>query len=49
MLKFELPEQMVAIIGQALDKMPYGLVKATVDELQRQINEQRKPREDDRR
>lgn len=43
MLKFELSEQMVQIIGQALGAAPYQAVKPIIDELQRQIDAQ-KPR-----
>lgn len=44
MLKFELTEQIVVIIGRALGRCPYDEVAATINELQRQINEQRKPK-----
>ena len=43
MFKFELSEQMVVVIGRALEQMPYGVVRATIEELQRQINAQRQP------
>lgn len=40
MIKLELPDEMVQIIGVALDHMPHGQVRRTVDEIQRQINAQ---------
>lgn len=40
MMKFELSEQMVAIIGNALGAQPYNVVKQTIEELQKQINAQ---------
>ena len=40
MMKFELSEQMVAIIGNALGAQPYNIVKSTIEELQKQINAQ---------
>lgn len=45
MLKFELPEQMVAIIGKALGAQPFDLVKPVIDELQKQITEQQKAKD----
>jgi hypothetical protein len=42
MLKFELSEQAVAIIGKALGAQPYDAVAAVIAELQKQINEQQK-------
>lgn len=40
MLKFELSEQMVNIIGAALQKAPYEVVAPVIAELQKQINAQ---------
>jgi hypothetical protein len=40
MLKFELSDQMVAIIGAALGKQPYDMVAEVITELQKQINAQ---------
>lgn len=41
MIKLELSEQMIAIIGQALGRMPYEVVALTVLEVQKQINQQK--------
>ncbi len=41
MLKFELSEQMVAVISNALANGPYGQVAPVVAEMQKQINEQK--------
>lgn len=46
MFKFELTEQHVAIIGVALGKAPYETVAPVIAELQRQINEQKQPKEE---
>lgn len=43
MIKLELSEQHIAIIGQALGNAPYNVAAPVVAELQRQINEQQKP------
>jgi hypothetical protein len=43
MLKFELSEAMVNIIGRALGAQPHDAVRATIEELQKQINAQQKP------
>lgn len=43
MLKFELPPEMVAVIGKALGAQPHDAVRATIDELQKQINAQQQP------
>ena len=45
MLKFELSEQTVAIIGAALQKAPYEVVAPVIAELQKQINEQQNVRD----
>lgn len=45
MLKFELSEQMVAVIGAALGKAPYDAVATVIAELQRQINAQKQSME----
>jgi hypothetical protein len=42
MLKFELSEQALAIIGKALGAQPYDAVASVIAELQKQINEQQK-------
>lgn len=46
MLKFELSEQYVAIIGKALGAQPYDAVAPVIAELQKQINEQQKPQDE---
>lgn len=43
MLKFELSQQAIEVIGHALGRMPYDTVCTVIAELQRQINEQQKP------
>ncbi len=43
MLKFELSEQMVAVISNALANGPYAQVAPVVAEMNKQITEQRKP------
>lgn len=43
MLKFELSEQMVQVIGQLLDNAPHKIARPIIDELQRQVNEQQAP------
>lgn len=40
MIKLELTEQMINIIGKALGSQPYELVAPVITELQKQINEQ---------
>lgn len=45
MLKFELSEQHVAIIGAALGKAPYDTVAPVIAELQKQINAQKTAQE----
>lgn len=40
MLKFELSNEMVAVIGKALGAQPYDLVAPVIIELQKQINAQ---------
>ncbi len=40
MLKFELTEEHVAVLGRALDQMPYAVAAPVVAEMQRQINAQ---------
>lgn len=45
MIKFELPEQMVMRIAQALGEQPYKMVADIVAEMNRQIEEQKKPKE----
>lgn len=42
-MKFELSEQMVAIIGKALGAMPYEMSAPVIAELQKQIDAQQKP------
>jgi len=42
MLHFDLPEQMVVIIGRALEQMPYGTVVNVIAELQKQIDAQQR-------
>ena len=42
MLKLELSENMVAIIGKALGAQPFDLVSPIIVEIQKQISEQRK-------
>jgi hypothetical protein len=44
--KFELTEEQVVVIGKALGTQPHDLVRSTIEELQRQINEQQKPKEE---
>ena len=43
MLKLELSEQMVAIIGEALSAQPYKIVAPVLNELQKQIDAQKAP------
>lgn len=43
MLKLELSEQHVTIIGQALGNAPYNVAAPVLAEIQKQINEQQKP------
>ena len=43
MLKFELTEKMVEIIGNALGVQPYNVVAPVIVEMQKQVNEQQKP------
>jgi hypothetical protein len=45
MLKFELTEQQVAVIGKALGAQPYDLAAPVIAELQKQIAAQQKPKE----
>ena len=47
MLKFELSEQHIQIIGAALGAQPYDRVAPVIAELQRQINEAQKPKSDE--
>ena len=42
-LKFELSEQMVSVIGEALSGAPYKIAAPVIAELQKQINAQQKP------
>ncbi len=44
MLKLELSEQMIAVIGQALGQAPYNVAAPVVAEIQKQINAQKAPR-----
>ncbi len=41
--KFDLDEVAVNIIGKALGAQPHDVVRATLDEMQKQINAQQKP------
>ena len=43
MLKFEISEQMVMTIGQILGKAPYEAVAPILTEMQKQIDEQKRP------
>ena len=40
MLKFDVTEQMIQVIGRALGQMPHDIARPVIDELQRQINAQ---------
>lgn len=42
-LKFELTEEMLAIVSTALAAQPYRVVAATIAEMQRQVDEQLRP------
>jgi 16S rRNA A1518/A1519 N6-dimethyltransferase RsmA/KsgA/DIM1 with predicted DNA glycosylase/AP lyase activity len=41
MIKLELSEQMVAVVGEALGNMPYKISAPVVAEIQKQIEAQR--------
>lgn len=43
MLKFELSEQHVNVIGAALGKAPYEIAAPVIAELQKQVNAQQQP------
>ncbi len=49
MLKFELSEQHVAIIGRALGQLPHDAVRATIDEMQKQIDAQRQNKDEQKK
>lgn len=42
MIKLELSEQHIAVIGQALGQAPYNVAAPVIAELQKQINEQKR-------
>lgn len=44
MLKLELSEQMLAIVGAALAEQPYKVVAPVLAVIQQQVTEQRKPK-----
>lgn len=41
MIKLELSDQMVAVIGELLGNAPYKIASPIVDEMQKQINAQK--------
>lgn len=43
MLKLELSNEMIAVIGKALGVQPYDLVASVITELQKQITAQQTP------